>query len=236
MNSNQAGNTTIFRSVLNMVGTTNTWTQVLWELIQAHWEPGQVFRRKELIHGVLPQVVERVGCLGVTPAQTMSRELQILRDSSLIEFIQGHPGEYRYHRRILLRPIGCNWQGEALIARILDSWCISYEREKRFPDLRCCYQGVLSGHLRFDFYLGAHNVVIEFDGAQHDRPVDYFGGQAALEKRQAYDRRKNRWCYAHGARIIRIRVLKHEVVRGDLRDFLRDGSVQLSDSVTLLGW
>jgi hypothetical protein len=31
-------------------------------------------------------------------------------------------------------------------------------------------------------------------------------------------------------------VLKHEVVRGDLRDFLRDGSVQLSDSVTLLGW
>lgn len=52
-----------------------------------------VFTRQELIEEELSHVALEVGSVGVTPAQTMSRVLQELRDDQVIDFES--PGVYR---------------------------------------------------------------------------------------------------------------------------------------------
>lgn len=49
-------------------------------------------------------------------------------------------------------------------------------------------------NLRFDFYLPYYDLFIEFDGAQHEKAVDYFGGEETLAKIQENDAIKNEFC------------------------------------------
>lgn len=49
-------------------------------------------------------------------------------------------------------------------------------------------------NLRFDFYLPHYDLFIEFDGEQHERAVDYFGGEETLAKIQENDAVKNEFC------------------------------------------
>lgn len=62
-------------------------------------------------------------------------------------------------------------KGEKEIKRILDKWHINYITQKTFPD--CKNINVLP----FDFYLPDSNVCIEYQGIQHYKPVDAFGGE-----------------------------------------------------------
>ena len=70
--------------------------------------------------------------------------------------------------------------------------------------------GVDNRKLRFDFYIPSQNVLIEYDGEQHYRPVT-FGGMSrekSLEvhkKIKSRDHRKNVWALDKGYRLIRIR-------------------------------
>jgi hypothetical protein len=56
-----------------------------------------IFTRQELIEEELTQVTAEVGSVGVTPAQTMSRVLQELRDEGDITFES--PGVYKLIRQ-----------------------------------------------------------------------------------------------------------------------------------------
>ncbi|WP_035536534.1 hypothetical protein [Halomonas alkaliantarctica] len=58
------------------------------------------------------------------------------------------------------------------------------------------------GRQSLDIYLPDHNIGIEYQGAQHMRPVEFFGGQAAFEKQQERDRRKRVLCEANGCTLI----------------------------------
>lgn len=53
-----------------------------------------IFTREELIAEELAYVTREVGSVGATPAQTMSRVLQELRDEQVINFES--PGVYRF--------------------------------------------------------------------------------------------------------------------------------------------
>ena len=55
----------------------------------------------------------------------------------------------------------------------------------------------------FDFYVN-QQYIIEFDGEQHYKPIDYFGGQEALIATQKRDQIKNSYCFNHNIPIIRI--------------------------------
>lgn len=85
-------------------------------------------------------------------------------------------------------------KGEELIAKILTKSHIPFEQEKTFHDLK-------HGTYRFDFYiadLNGHQVVIEYNGAQHYQYVSNFypserWWRAALER----DRRKISYCLAN---------------------------------------
>ena len=88
-------------------------------------------------------------------------------------------------------------KGEDKIIRLLRAANIKFEREKTFADLR-------GGKFRYDFYLPLYNILIEVDGEQHFRPVDLFGGEERFKIQRKHDMQKNRYCWDHGIRVIRI--------------------------------
>lgn len=83
-----------------------------------------------------------------------------------------------------------NSRGEMFIRKALDKFNVQYIPEHSFND---CF-GINGGHLRFDFYLPKHNIVIEFDGKQHFHPIEYWGGNQAFEIRKQNDNIKSIYC------------------------------------------
>ena len=83
-------------------------------------------------------------------------------------------------------------KGENLIASFLDQHKISYIRQKKYDD--CVDKHVLP----FDFYLADYNCLIEYNGAQHYYPVDYFGGEEAFIVRQKHDEIKCKYAHENG--------------------------------------
>lgn len=60
----------------------------------------------------------------------------------------------------------------------------------------------LNSNFRFD--VCASGVLIEFDGEQHYKAIDFFGGEAELNNIRISDRIKNDYCAANGIPLIRI--------------------------------
>ena len=92
-------------------------------------------------------------------------------------------------------PICKSSKGEELVYNYLTENDIKFEREKKFKGL---------GLKRFDFYLPKHNAVIEFDGIQHFKVVDFFGGTKGLERRIQSDKLKDKFCKDNNIKLIRI--------------------------------
>lgn len=90
--------------------------------------------------------------------------------------------------------------GELLIADLLANKGIDYKREYIFKD--CKY----IGYLRFDFMFTINNniILIEYDGEQHFKPVEYFGGQETFEKTKERDKIKDKYCDDKGYMLLRI--------------------------------
>ena len=103
----------------------------------------------------------------------------------------------------LLHGLGCpscqETSGEQRIRQWLDGNCVKYEFQKRFAD--CKNERILP----FDFYLSDYNCCIEYDGAQHFKEIDHWGGKEYLSRRQHNDQIKNDYCNKNNIRLIRIR-------------------------------
>ena len=55
-----------------------------------------------------------------------------------------------------------------------------------------------------DIYLPEYKVALEYQGQQHYRPVDFFGGEKAYEKQVKRDRRKKMLCTKNGIKLIEV--------------------------------
>lgn len=66
-------------------------------------------------------------------------------------------------------------KGERAIKNLLDEWGIGYEKEKAFANLKD------KKSLRYDFYISSSNLLIEYDGEQHFKPIKY-SSNMTLEK------------------------------------------------------
>lgn len=84
--------------------------------------------------------------------------------------------------------------GELKIKIILEKLKIKYIREYEIADSR----------QRFDFFLPDLNIAIEYDGVQHFKSVDYFGGEEGFKKTKERDRRKDEYCQSNNIKLIRI--------------------------------
>lgn len=60
------------------------------------------------------------------------------------------------------------------------------------------------GGLELDFYFEVNNkrLAVEYQGAQHVRPVKYFGGRKAFKKQISRDRRKLKLCHANDVQLL----------------------------------
>src|SRR5690606_31870490 len=53
------------------------------------------------------------------------------------------------------------------------------------------------GRQHLDIYLPKLNIAIEYQGAQHYEPIEFFGGQEAFERTVERDQRKKQLCEKH---------------------------------------
>lgn len=61
------------------------------------------------------------------------------------------------------------------------------------------------GLQHFDIWIPSLNVAIEYQGVQHDKPVEFFGGEKAFESNKERDARKKRLCEANQVKLIEVR-------------------------------
>lgn len=58
--------------------------------------------------------------------------------------------------------------------------------------------------LPFDFYIPSLNLKIEYDGREHDEPIEFFGGEENFKKRKINDTIKNKFCIDNKIVLLRI--------------------------------
>lgn len=61
------------------------------------------------------------------------------------------------------------------------------------------------GHQHLDVFVPEYAVALEYQGAQHDEPIEYFGGEDAYQATKRRDARKKRMCTKNGIRLIEVR-------------------------------
>ncbi len=72
----------------------------------------------------------------------------------------------------------------------------------RYPDTLYQYRPDWLGRQSLDLYIPSLRTGIEYQGIQHYHPVEFFGGQEALEQRQELDRIKKEACRENQVRLI----------------------------------
>ena len=91
-------------------------------------------------------------------------------------------------------------KGEDKIAHYLLKSNIEFVYQKSYDDLR----GIGGGRLSYDFYLPKFNLLIEYQGEQHDHPIELFGGEEQFIKQQEHDRRKREYALKHNVELLEI--------------------------------
>jgi len=108
-------------------------------------------------------------------------------------------------------------KGEKEIAMFLTKNSISFEKEKKFPDL-LSENGI---NLRFDFcvYLNNKMILIEFDGKHHFKEITYFGKDklSTIKKR---DKIKNQYVLKNRIPLIRISYTEFKNINKILKEKL----------------
>lgn len=90
-------------------------------------------------------------------------------------------------------------KGAKIIEDILQENSISFVKEKCFPT--CKFEDT-NAFARFDYYIN-NEFLLEYDGEQHfQERSDFF--KDSLEKRQAHDEFKNKWCRENNIPLKRI--------------------------------
>lgn len=114
--------------------------------------------------------------------------------------------------------------GEREISKFLNKNNINFDRQKKFDECRN------ERPLPFDFYIPSMRTLIEFDGEQHFRPKEFYGGDLAFEKRKKYDQIKNHFCETHYYNLIRIRWDQidniWDILWDNLKTFIRMGQIR----------
>ena len=126
-------------------------------------------------------------------------------------------GEFEQRPDDHIRGIGCPFckesHGEKEIRILLEQNNIIFETQKKFKNCRNKNQ------LPFDFYLPNINLIIEYDGEQHFKPLNFFGGKEGLKNRKKLDIIKNNFCKNSGIGLLRIKY--NENIENKIKNYLK---------------
>ena len=90
---------------------------------------------------------------------------------------------------------------ERYIKNLLEELNIKFVEQYSFKDCKDIYS------LKFDFAIFKNNMLlylIEYDGEQHFRPIEWFGGVENFKKQQRRDSIKNNYCQLHNIPLLRL--------------------------------
>lgn len=103
-------------------------------------------------------------------------------------------------------PINNKSNGEIKIEHFLEKNNIKFEKQKTFKDCKN------SKVLRFDFYIPEYGICIEYNGIQHYKPIDRFGGNKRLKYQIINDNIKFDFCKNNNMEFIVIPYLKFKCI------------------------
>lgn len=123
-------------------------------------------------------------------------------------------GDFHQTPNTHLRGRGCPKcnisKGESKIINILKSKNIEYIYQHRFYDCK----NILP--LVFDFYLPSMKLCIEYDGIQHFKPIENFGGYKSYLVTKKNDSIKNTYCENNNIKLIRIPFDRYDYIENIL--------------------
>ena len=105
-------------------------------------------------------------------------------------------------------------RGENKIKNWLNEHEFDYQCQKTFDDCKDIHV------LPFDFYLPKYNTIIEYDGIQHFKSKEFFGGERSFRILQKHDKIKNDYCSQNAIRLIRIPYTDYDNIDEILNDEL----------------
>lgn len=131
---------------------------------------------------------------------------------SLVEYINAHTkvkiicpkhGEFEQTPNNHKNGNGCPACKESSGEREIRNWLINnninFEVQKKFDGCKNF------NYLPFDFYLPEYNICIEYNGLQHYKSIEYFGGEDGLIQRKKNDKIKSEYCENNNIRLIIIK-------------------------------
>jgi hypothetical protein len=97
-----------------------------------------------------------------------------------------------------LPAVGEGWISETELYHLLKS---------EFPDTQVVQHASPAwlGQQHLDVFFPEHGIALEYQGSQHDRPVEYFGGDAAFKQVRRRDASKKRKCTRNAVVLIEVR-------------------------------
>ena len=102
-----------------------------------------------------------------------------------------------------LSGVGCpkckRSRGEEIISMVLDALNIKYEEQYRIKGSFRTRKEIV-----VDFYLPNNNCIIEFNGAQHYIPMEFFGGEKQLRDQQQRDEELRQYCNQNNIKLLEI--------------------------------
>lgn len=127
-------------------------------------------------------------------------------------------GKFEQIARDHLNGHGCSKcndsKGEKYIRLFLLKNNISFISQYKYDDCRNINK------LPFDFYLPDYNVLIEYDGEQHFKSIEKFGGIEYYIKVINNDKIKNEYCLNNDIRLLRISYYEYKKIDNILNDYI----------------
>ena len=117
-------------------------------------------------------------------------------------------------------PICNESKGEKAVAKTLTNFSLKFKRQWKFKSCK----NKLS--LPFDFVVKTKNGIkaIEYQGEQHFRSVNFFGGEKEFIKLQKRDKIKKEWCEQCGAPLLRIPYWDYDKIEQLVGEFVNINS------------
>lgn len=110
-------------------------------------------------------------------------------------------------------------KGEKKIAQFFDSHNINYVREKTF--VKCV--NAKSNSLRFDFYLEQFNLLLEYQGHHHIKPINkYKRAKIVHEKTVVHDNIKEKFATENEINLFKILYTEYDNIETILETVLKE--------------
>jgi hypothetical protein len=128
----------------------------------------------------------------------------------------------------LLREAENNYRASIGAKKIGEAWIseteLYYKIKKRLLSYEVIQHGRPKwlGRQHLDIWIPELMVAVEYQGAQHDKPVDFFGGEEAFKKGQKRDALKRQKCDKAGVKLIEVR--PDYEIREVIKDIKDNGS------------